>query len=66
MVAAEAAEAAALLGKFWPMHDRIYENQENLSPETLAAWARERGLNDAKLQEAIQQPEITKRIGACA
>src|SRR5580704_9631404 len=29
-VAAEAAEAAGLLGKFWPMHDMIYENQEEL------------------------------------
>src|SRR5271168_3363645 len=36
-IAAEAAEAAALLGKFWPMHDMIYENQDDLSPESLAA-----------------------------
>ena len=26
-LAAEAAEAAGAQGKFWPMHDAIYENQ---------------------------------------
>src|ERR1700684_1165305 len=36
LIAAEAAEAAALLGKFWPMHDMIYENQDELSPDSLA------------------------------
>jgi protein-disulfide isomerase len=30
LVAAEAAEAAALQGKFWEMHDLIYENQAAL------------------------------------
>jgi protein-disulfide isomerase len=62
LIAAEAAEAAALLGKFWPMHDKIYENQEDLSPEALSAWALKLGLNDEKLQKAIQQPEIVKRL----
>jgi len=61
-IAAEAAEAAALLGKFWPMHDMIYENQDDLSPDNLAAWALQLGLSDEKLQEAIQRPEIAKRI----
>ena len=61
-IAAEAAEAVGLLGKFWPMHDTIYENQENLSPDALAAWALELGLDDEKLEKAIQQPEIAKRI----
>src|ERR1700689_3555765 len=60
-IAAEAAEAAGLLGKFWPMHDMIYENQDDLSPESLAAWALRLGLSDEKLQEAIQRPEIAKR-----
>jgi len=62
LVAAEAAEAAALLGKFWPMHDMIYEHQPDLHPDTLAAWALQLGLKDEQLQEAIQRPEIDKRI----
>src|SRR5882762_5502186 len=39
LVAAEAAEAAALQGKFWEMHDFIYENQQALEPNILPAWA---------------------------
>lgn len=62
LIAAEAAEAAGLLGKFWPMHDVIYENQDKLSPEALARWAHDLGLADAKLQEVLEGPEIDRRI----
>jgi protein-disulfide isomerase len=37
--AAEAAEAAASQGKFWEMHDLLYENQAKLGPELLIAAA---------------------------
>jgi protein-disulfide isomerase len=33
--AAEAAEAAGAQGKYWPMHELIYENQDLLSPALL-------------------------------
>src|SRR5688572_31715984 len=33
--AAEAAEAAAAQGKFWEMHDLLFENQENLEDSDL-------------------------------
>ena len=62
MVAAEAAEAAALQGKFWEMHDLIYENQGNLEPDILPAWAQKVGLNLQEFGTAIRQGEITKRI----
>jgi len=38
--AAEAAEAAASQGKFWEMHDLLYENQDALEPEDLVKYAR--------------------------
>jgi len=38
--AAEAAEAAAAQGKFWEMHDLLYENQDALEPEDLVQYAR--------------------------
>ena len=42
----EAAEAAALQkGKFWEMHDMIYENQDELEPRILVAWAEKLGLD---------------------
>jgi protein-disulfide isomerase len=37
--AAEAAEAAATRGKFWPMHDLLYENQSRLRDEDLRGYA---------------------------
>src|SRR6266481_4982821 len=62
MVAAEAAEAAALQGKFWEMHDFIYENQADLEPDALPAWAERLGLDLREFGLAIKKGEITKRI----
>src|ERR1039457_2723710 len=46
--AAEAAEAAAAHGKFWEMHDLLYENQEELDSEELVAYAATLGLNTSR------------------
>ena len=62
LIAAEAAEAAALQGKFWQMHDLIYENQEDLEPDILPVWAEEAGLDLRKFGGAIKQGVVTKRI----
>jgi protein-disulfide isomerase len=61
-IAAQVAEAAATLGKFWPMHDVIYENQNELSPDALAAWAKDLGLDEKKMEAALNSPAIAKRI----
>jgi protein-disulfide isomerase len=44
-LAAEAAEAAGAQGKFWEMHDLIYENQDALDLESLASFAAGLGLD---------------------
>jgi protein-disulfide isomerase len=44
-VAAEAAEAAAGQGRFWEMHDRLFENQQHLAPENLLGHAQAVGLD---------------------
>ncbi|HEY4988921.1 MAG TPA: thioredoxin domain-containing protein [Opitutaceae bacterium] len=62
MIAAEAAEAAALQGKFWEMHDLLFENQALLEPAAILAWARELGLDLEKFGTAIRQGEISRRI----
>src|SRR5712664_2332997 len=36
--AAEAAEAASAQGKFWEMHDILYENQANLRQQDLLVY----------------------------
>ena len=43
--AAEAAEAAAAQGKFWEMHDLLYENQQRLGDDDLHAYAEQLGLD---------------------
>ena len=39
LIAAEAAEAAALQGKFWEMHDLLFEQQAHLKPDIISLWA---------------------------
>src|SRR5215471_16597411 len=62
LVAAQAAEAAALQGKFWEMHDYIFEHQEELDPNTLPDWARRVGLDLEEFGTAIKQGLVTERI----
>jgi len=62
LVAAEAAEAAALQGKFWEMHDVIYENQADLEPDILPSWAEKLGLDLDEFGTAIKRGTVTKRI----
>jgi protein-disulfide isomerase len=61
-VAAEAAEAAGAQGKFWKMHDTLYENQTALDDEDLLAYAELVGLNvprfAAELAEHIHAPRV--------
>src|SRR5215217_9734259 len=38
MMAAQAAEAAGKQGKFWEMHDLIFENQQNLHGSIFLAF----------------------------
>jgi protein-disulfide isomerase len=62
MVAAEAAEAAAFQGRFWEMHDFIYEHQDDLEPDVLPAWAEQVGLDLDEFGIALRQAAITTRI----
>jgi protein-disulfide isomerase len=62
LIAAEAAEAAALQGKFWEMHDLLFENQAQLEPAAIPVWARELGLDLEKFGTSIRQGEVARRI----
>ena len=44
--AAEAAESAGAQGKFWEIHDRLFENQAKPDPFRLAEHARTAGLDE--------------------
>jgi protein-disulfide isomerase len=60
--AAEAAEAAAEQGKFWEMHDAIFENQSALEDEQLVATARRLKLDADRVALALEQGTYTKRV----
>jgi protein-disulfide isomerase len=51
--AAEAAEAAAAQGKFWEMHDTIFEHQRHLTDADLAKLAEGVGVDPAPISAAI-------------
>ncbi len=62
LIAAEAAEAAALQDKFWEMHDLLFEKQTLLKPDIISAWAKRIGLNLEEFRNDIQQGVVEKRI----
>ncbi len=62
--AAFAAEAAALQGSFWPMHDRLYESQDALEPSDLLAHAEALGLHVMQLEEDARSSTVRERVRA--
>ena len=51
--AAEVAEAAGEQGKFWEMHDKLFENYNRLDGEHLVGYAEELELDMAQFARAI-------------
>ena len=62
LVAAEAAEAADLQGKFWEMHDLIYEQQALLEPDILPVWAETIGLDLSRFGNDIEKGDAAARV----
>ena len=56
--AAETAEFAAAKGKFWEMHDAIFENQGSLSLPMLLELAKELGLSEKGLGSALKEQGV--------
>jgi len=61
-LAAEAAEAAAAQGEFWPMHDLLLEHQDELRPMHLRHYAEEIGLDLDRFREDLRRREHLPRI----
>ena len=53
LAAAKAAEAAGEQGRFWEMHDRLYQRQTQLEDQDLARHARKLGLDVARFQREL-------------
>jgi protein-disulfide isomerase len=61
-MAAEAAEAVAAQDKFWPMHDLLFENQDDLKEQSLLRYAQEAGADSSQVEAALTQGTMRKRV----
>jgi len=62
MPAAKAAVAAGKQGKFFEMHDKLFENQRTLSPDLYEKTAKELGLDVDKFKKDMESPETAQMI----
>ncbi len=60
--AAEAAEAAGLQGKFWQMHDALFQNSPNLSRDQLEQYAKSLGLDMTKFDKDFDSDQVRLRV----
>ena len=60
--AAEAVEAAATQGRFWEMHDALFEEHQPLEDERLARSARRAGLNMERYTKEMAEGVYAARV----
>ena len=64
MDAAIASLAAAKQGKFWQMHDVLFEHQHAQRPEDLLKYAKQIGLDVEQFKKDIKEPAIRAHVDA--
>ena len=62
MPAAKAAAAAGKQGKFWEMHDIMFQNNRELGFDKLKEYAGKIGLDVARWEKDYNSPEIEQEI----
>ena len=62
--AAETAEFAGARGKFWEMHDLLFENQERLSGALYLELAEQLSLPSEALRQALEEGTYRTRVRA--
>lgn len=60
--AAQAAEAAGLQGKFWEMHDMLFEHQRRLEDSDLLDYARNIGLDVDRFEHDLSSRAVSDAI----
>ena len=61
-LAAEAAVAAQKQGKFWPYQDKLWENQDNLTPAEMEKFGKEIGLDLTKFRADLDDAKTKARV----
>jgi protein-disulfide isomerase len=62
LMAAEASEAAAAQGKFWPMYDILFQNQAHLKDKDLYRYAADLGLDMARYTAEMDDHIYLQRV----
>ena len=60
--AARAAVAAGAQGRFWEMHDRLFDHQAHLHPEAYQLHAEDIGLDLDRFNRDMEDPRTAERI----
>ena len=65
--AAQAAEAAGAQGKFWDMHDMLFERQTEWAPKpsptgTFVSYAKEVGINTDQFEKDMDRDDLEQKI----
>jgi len=61
-IAAQAAEAAGAQGKFWEMHDMIFEHQDALEVKDLLGYTTSLGLDAKQIARDLEAGTYVKRV----
>jgi protein-disulfide isomerase len=62
--AAKAAAAAGRQGKFWEMHDLLFQNQRELDEAAFKGYAQQLGLDVAQFEKDYASPGVAQEIEA--
>jgi protein-disulfide isomerase len=60
--AAEAAESAAVMGRFWQMHDALFEHQRALGDRDLVAYGAAVGVDESQLARDLAEHTYASRV----
>ncbi|HYV95042.1 MAG TPA: thioredoxin domain-containing protein [Chitinophagales bacterium] len=63
-ISATTAEASGKQGKFWEMHDLIFENQNKITPDYLLALAEDIELDLLQLEQDSKSEDVRNKIMA--
>lgn len=66
LAAAHLAEAAALQGRFWPMHELLFHHQRALEDTDLWGYADQLGLDRGRLSVDLDSRRVWQRVQADA
>jgi protein-disulfide isomerase len=65
LVAAKFAQAAATIGRFWQMHDMLFEHQHALDRRDLISYGRSVGMDPRLMEDALQDrftPDVKRDL----